>query len=76
MTQKVTLKGSASACQEGIGSYWSVTGAAMETSGGTLLAFALSLAPDPQQQERVLMSVAATWGLCTIVTLYLPRLKG
>ena len=36
----------------GIGSYWSVTGAAMEPSGGTLLAFALSLAPDPQQQER------------------------
>ena len=38
--------------QEGVGSYWSVTGAATETSGGTLLAFALSLAPDPQQQER------------------------
>jgi hypothetical protein len=38
--------------QEGIESYWTVTGAATGYSGGTLLAFAVSLSPDPQQQER------------------------
>jgi len=38
--------------QEGVGSYWTVTGAATGYSGGTLLAFAVSLSPDPQQQER------------------------
>jgi hypothetical protein len=39
--------------QGGDGSYWTVKGAVTGYSGGTLLAFAVSLSPDPQKKLRV-----------------------